>query len=282
MPPSDVARALLPARAPRLSFSGAEPVDIERALPVETPIAVVYAPTPYAVMMASPMDIEDFAHGFSLTEGIIESAADIRAIDVAPDQGGLRLTITLASDRLKTHLARARNMTGRTGCGVCGVEDINQLPFARRVPRSGKPLSVAAARRAVRALDALTPLGDLTRATHAAAWCDEAGDILFVREDVGRHNALDKLIGALMRAGVDAARGFVVVTSRCSFEMVEKTAALGAGAIVAISAPTSLAVECARAHGMTMLAVARADGALLFTDGAGVEHDLKLEGAPGA
>ena len=282
MPPNDVARAILPARATRLSFSGVEPSVIERDLPVETPIAIVYAPTPYAVMMASPMDIEDFAYGFSLTEGVIESAADIRAIDVAPDQGGLKLTITLASDRLKAHLARARNIAGRTGCGVCGVEDINQLPFARVKPRAGKPLSIAAARRAVRALDAMTPLGDLTRATHAAAWCDEAGDILFVREDVGRHNALDKLIGALMRGGVDTARGFVMVTSRCSFEMVEKAAALGARAIVAISAPTSLAVERARAHGMTMLAVARADGALLFTEGDGVEHDLTLEGAQGA
>ena len=258
MPPNDVARAILPARATRLSFSGVEPSVIERDLPVETPIAIVYAPTPYAVMMASPMDIEDFAYGFSLTEGVIESAADIRAIDVAPDQGGLKLTITLASDRLKAHLARARNIAGRTGCGVCGVEDINQLPFARVKPRAGKPLSIA------------------------AAWCDEAGDILFVREDVGRHNALDKLIGALMRGGVDTARGFVMVTSRCSFEMVEKAAALGARAIVAISAPTSLAVERARAHGMTMLAVARADGALLFTEGDGVEHDLTLEGAQGA
>jgi FdhD protein len=282
MPPNDVARAILPARATCLSFSGAAPQGVERALPVETPVAIVYAPTPYAVMMASPMDIEDFAYGFSLTEGVIETAADIRAIDVAPDERGLRLTITLASDRLKAHLARARNMAGRTGCGVCGVEDLDHLPFAPVVPRDCPPLSMAAARRAVRALDAMTPLGDLTRATHAAAWCDEAGEILFVREDVGRHNALDKLIGALMRGGVDPARGFVLVTSRCSFEMVEKTAALGARAIVAISAPTSLAVERARAHGMTMLAIARADGALLFTEGADVEHDLTLEGAPSA
>jgi len=131
------------------------------------------------------------------------------------------------------------------------------------------------------ALDSHLPLGDLTRATHGAAWCGPDGDILFAREDVGRHNALDKLIGALLRDGVKPADGFALITSRCSFEMVEKVAAFGARAIVAISAPTSLAIERATALGVALLAVARRDGAQLFTDRAGVHCDLTFEGATG-
>jgi FdhD protein len=282
MPPNEVARAVLPARVTRLSFSGDMAQGAERALPVETPVQIVYAPTPYAVMMASPLDLEDFAHGFSLTEGVIERAGDIRSVEIETDARGHRVVITLASDKLRTHMARARNLAGRTGCGVCGIEDIDQLPFARSRPAEGPPLRVSSIRRAIRSLDDHLPLGDLTRATHAAAWCDDAGDVKFTREDVGRHNALDKLIGTLMRAGVDPAHGFVVVTSRCSFEMVEKTAAFGARAIVAVSAPTSLALERARAHGMALVAVARADGALLFTDDDGIENDLTFEGARSA
>jgi FdhD protein len=278
MPLNESAPASLMARGARISFDGRVET-IDRALPIETPVQIVYAPTPYAVMMASPIDLEDFAYGFSLTEGVIERAGDIREIELTSDAQGVRLVVTLASDKLRTHMARARNLAGRTGCGVCGIADIDALPFAARRARVGARLRVSSARRAIHALDGHLPLGDLTRATHAAAWCDDDGAIVMVREDVGRHNALDKLIGALMRAGIDPAQGFALITSRCSFEMVEKTAAFGARAIVAISAPTSLAIERARAHGMTMLAVARADGALLFGDADGLDNDLAEEGA---
>ncbi len=281
MPRSDFPQAAGRARATRLGFDG-RVEEIERAVPIEAAVGIVFAPTPYAVMMASPVDLDDFAYGFSLTEGVIERASDIRSVEVESDARGFRVNIALASDKLRAHLSRARNLAGRTGCGVCGIEDIDQLPFAR--PRAGEnqPLSLAAARRAVLGLDARLPLGDLTRATHAAAWCDNAGDIVLVREDVGRHNALDKLIGALMRANADPANGFVVVTSRCSFEMVEKTAAFGARAIVAISAPTSLAIARAQAHGVALLAIARRDGATLFTGAAGVDNDLTVEEARSA
>ncbi len=281
MRPNDRRGATLRAPATRLGFDGSVEA-LARDVAVETPVGIVYAPTPYAAMMATPMDLEDFAFGFSLTEGVIERASDIRGVEIEHDPRGYRLNISLASDRLRAHMARARNLAGRTGCGVCGVADIDALPFARAPAPPGPPLSLAAARRAVLALDGRTPLGHLTRATHAAAWCGADGDILLVREDVGRHNALDKLIGALMRAGADAADGFVLVTSRCSFEMVEKTACFGARAIVAISAPTSLALERARALGIALLAVARDDGTLLFTDAAGVDNDLIPQGAKSA
>jgi FdhD protein len=278
MPPNE---ASIVAPATRVAFAGGA-APVARPVPVEAAVGIVYAPTPYAVMMASPVDLEDFAYGFSLTEGVIERADDIRAVEVERVERGWRLVVTLAADRLRLQLSRARNMAGRTGCGVCGVEDLDALPFSPRRPRPGPPLALSAARRAIEGLDARLPLGDLTRATHGAAWCANSGVIEYVREDVGRHNALDKLIGALLRADVDPAGGFVLVTSRCSFEMVEKTAAFGARALVAVSAPTSLALERARAHGMTLLAVARADGALLFTDAAGVDNDLTLEGARSA
>ena len=278
---SDATKAAIKTHATRISFAG-EVAAVERALPIEVAVGIVYAPTPYAVMMASPIDLEDFAYGFSLTEGVIDSAHDIRSVEVEREDRGYRLIITLGADKLRAQFARTRNMSGRTGCGVCGIEDINALPFAPQRPRRGAPLALSAARRAIHSLDGRLPLGDLTRATHAAAWCDHTGAILHIREDVGRHNALDKLIGALMRSGVDAASGFIVITSRCSFEMVEKTAAFGARAIVAVSAPTSLALERAQTHGMTLLAVARADGALLFTDETGVENDLNFAGARSA
>ncbi len=279
MPRSDgLSKATSLAPAVKLGFDGR--VDaIHRALPVEAAVGIIYAPTPYAVMMASPVDLEDFVYGFSLTEGVITNAGDIRAVAIVNDPKGFKVSVTLAPDRLRTHLARGRNLAGRTGCGVCGIEDIDQLPFAPPRPRHSQRLSLRAAKRAIHNLDAHLPLGDATRATHAAAWCDKDGDIKTVREDVGRHNALDKLIGALLRSGADPAQGFIVITSRCSFEMVEKAAAFGVAALVSISAPTSLALERAHAHGMTLLAIARADGAMLFTDAAGVAQDLLLEGA---
>ncbi|MDP4023477.1 formate dehydrogenase accessory sulfurtransferase FdhD [Methylobacterium sp. NEAU 140] len=247
-----------------------------RALAVEAPVNLVYGSVPHAVMMATPGDLEDFAYGFSLTEGIVETADEIRAVRVEAAPEGLRLLVDLAPGRLREHLARKRAISGRTGCGICGIEDLADLPRAalREAPATRVPVGAIA--RALADLDAAQALGAETRAVHAAAWARRDGTLAAVREDVGRHNALDKLIGALMRAGADPADGFLIITSRCSFEMVEKAARLGAAMVVAISAPTSLALERARAHGLTLCAIARADTLTVFCGGE------RLDPAPSA
>ena len=254
----------VPVDAVRVGYGGQAARKLARDIAVETAINIVYAPVPYAVMMATPQDLQDFAIGFSLTEGIIDHADDIRSVKIETEERGLRLVVTLASDLLQRHLGRSRAMAGRTGCGLCGIDDLKNLPQAKTGGRVTKPVALASVHRALLALEADQPLNAATRAVHAAAYANAYGEILLVREDVGRHNALDKMIGAALRAGIDPPSGFVLVTSRCSFEMVEKTAIFGAGIIVAISAPTSLAVERAQAHGMGLMAVARPDSGLIF------------------
>jgi len=231
---------------------------------VEAPVNIVYGTMPYAVMMATPSDLEDFVAGFSLTEGIVRSVDEIRGITVAPQQNGIVVSLELAPGRFREHLARRRNLSGRTSCGLCGVEALADLPKAEARAATATPIAPAAIGAALGALERQQPLHRLTRSVHAAAWCDRNGAILAVREDVGRHNALDKLIGARVRAGHDASDGFVLVTSRASFEMVEKAAIFGAGALVSISAPTSLAIERANALGLTLVCIARADSATVF------------------
>jgi len=276
MPPSGPSNsdASLPAttrRVPTLvvAYDDPAPRPGERPLAVETPVNLVYGSVPYAVMMTTPADLEDFAYGFSLTEGIVATADEIRSASVEDGQGGLRLLIDLAPGRLREHLARKRAISGRTGCGVCGIDDLAALPLA--APRSGKgrdterDVTIGAVERALTALGERQALNRETRAVHGAAWARLDGTLVAVREDVGRHNALDKLIGALMRAGTDPDTGFLVITSRCSFEMAEKAAAFGASVLVAISAPTSLAVERARLHDMTLCAIARSDTLTVFS-----------------
>ncbi|WP_132249560.1 formate dehydrogenase accessory sulfurtransferase FdhD [Methylobacterium segetis] len=277
--PSPAAEPLLPDPAIRvptqvIAYEEAEPRNDARPLAVETPVNLVYGSVPYAVMMTSPSDLEDFAYGFSLTEGIVASAGEIRSARVEEGEGGLRLLVDLVPGRLREHLARKRAISGRTGCGVCGIDDLASLPVAepREAPRTR--VSMRAISAALTALGPAQTLNRETRAVHAAAWARLDGSLVAVREDVGRHNALDKLIGALIRTGTDPAEGFLVITSRCSFEMVEKAAHLGAAVLVAISAPTSLALDRAKLHGMTMCAIARSDTLTVFT---GAER-LILEG----
>lgn len=271
MPPSSEAPATIAVEASRLGFAEAglaagPPEVVEVA--VEVPVNIVYGSVPYAVMMASPGDLEDFVVGFSLTEGVIGRASDIRGVVLRHAAEGITAEVELVPERFRAHLARRRNLTGRTSCGLCGVETIDALPQALSGVRS-EPVSVPVIGLALLGLEGCQPMHRLTRAVHAAAWCDPAGRIVAVREDVGRHNALDKLIGARLRAerdlGAADRRGFVLVTSRASFEMVEKVAIFGAGTLVAISAPTSFAIDRAMALGVTLVAVARADGAVLFT-----------------
>lgn len=237
-----------------------------RAVAVETPIEIAYGGQPFAVMMGTPDDLEDFVFGFSLTEGIVESSAEIRAVEVERGEDAARVRVALSGDRMRAHLARRRAVAGRTGCGVCGVEDLEHLPRAR-VRAVSAPPAPQAVGAAVAALEAHQPLNALTRAVHAAAWCALDGSVLVVREDVGRHNALDKCIGALLRQG-EAAEGFFVVTSRCSYEMVAKASIFGAAALVCVSAPTSLALRAAQGAGLKLIVTARRDRALSFEGGA--------------
>jgi FdhD protein len=250
-----------------IAYDDPEPRSGTRPLAVEMPVNLVYGTVPYAVMMTTPADLVDFAYGFSLTEGIIAAADEIRSVHVEIDaaEGGMRLLVDLVPGRLREHLARKRAMSGRTGCGVCGIDDLGSLPRADAPLHGAGRVTVAAIQRALMAMGDAQVLNAETRAVHAAAWADLDGNLVALREDVGRHNGLDKLIGALIRRQTDPADGFVVITSRCSFEMVEKAASLGATVLVAISAPTSLAIDRARLHGMTLCAIARSDTLTVFT-----------------
>jgi FdhD protein len=256
-------------------FGKGEPDCSMRAIPSEVPVNFVYGGIPFAVMMASPSDLDDFAMGFSLTEGVIQAPDDIRGIRIEHEERGLRVAIDLTPDRLHEHLARRRVLSGRTGCGLCGIDDLNALPQARFRSGPAPSVSLGAIRAALGALDSEQVLNERTRAVHGAAWADMNGTLVCVREDVGRHNALDKLIGTLCRRGTKHDSGFVIVTSRCSFELVEKVAVFGARILVAISAPTSLALERARRLDMTLIAIARHDSVTVFH---GLERILSEDG----
>lgn len=230
----------------------------------ETPIALEFNGISHATMLATPADLEDFALGFSLTEGIIDSVADVRGIELVPQCDGIvvQLEISTACEvRLKT---RRRAMAGRTGCGLCGVETLPEV--LRDVPAvaDGSAISVTAVLAAMKAMRAKQSLHDITGATHAAGWANAAGEIIIAREDVGRHNALDKLIGALARAGIDATPGMVLVSSRASFEMVQKTASAGIGILAAVSAPTALAIRLADSANLALLGFLRHEDATIY------------------
>jgi FdhD protein len=273
LPNEDTALVLeaVDAQATVISFGNCEPVRSVRTVPSEVPVNLVYGGIPFAVMMATPSDLEDFAVGFSLTEGVIRAPDDIRGIRIETEERGLRIIIDLTPKRLHDHLARRRVLSGRTGCGLCGIDDLDALPRGRLRSGQAPNVSLASIQAALAALDGEQVLNERTHAVHGAAWAAMDGTLLCVREDVGRHNALDKLIGALCRAGTKSDSGFVIVTSRCSFELVEKVAAFGARTLVAISAPTSLALERARHLDITLVAIARHDSVTVFH---GVEHIL--------
>lgn len=223
----------------------------------ELPVALTYNRLAHVVMMLTPADLEDFALGFSLTEGIIASAAQLLSINVLPREGGLEAAMTIPEEWFDRLATQRRNLTGRTGCGLCGAERIEQ---ALRYPEPlGDTLRIshASVQRALEDLQRLQPLQSLTGATHAAAWCNQQGEMLLVREDVGRHNALDKLLGALARQAFNPAAGFVLISSRASYEMVYKTASMGVQLLVAVSAPTTLAIELAERCGLTLVGFAR-------------------------
>ena len=230
----------------------------------EVAVALTYNRTTHAVMMATPADLEDFAHGFSLAERIIDAAGDVAELEVVAAPRGLELRMWIAPARMAALERRRRYITGPTGCGLCGMDS---LADAMRAPPAVQPClrrwSAAEIAAAAASLAAEQHLNHATRAVHAAGfWRD---GLVAIREDVGRHNALDKLAGALLRSGEDPASGILVMTSRVSVELVQKAAVFGIGTMVAVSAPTTLAIRTADAAGITLAAIARADGFEVFT-----------------
>ncbi|MCD0417330.1 formate dehydrogenase accessory sulfurtransferase FdhD [Rubrivivax sp. JA1024] len=239
--------------------------DGARAIPEETPVAISYNGSTQAVMMATPADLEDFAIGFSLSEGVIEQPAQIDSLEVVPQDDGVELRMWLGGAIADKLQQRRRHIAGPTGCGLCGVESIAEAIRPVAVVGNGRSFSPRQIIAAIEALPPQQPLNVETRAVHAAAYFTPERGIVELREDVGRHNALDKLAGALARQRIDASAGIVLLTSRVSVEMVQKTAAIGAAVLVAVSAPTALAVRMAEAAGITLAAIARSDGFEIFT-----------------
>lgn len=230
----------------------------------EVPVALVFNGISHAVMMASPADLDDFALGFGLTEGLLADAGELLGVDVQVVAEGIEVQMEVAAAcewRLKE---RRRTLAGRTGCGLCGTDSLEQV---RRVLPAvpATQIHLAALARALRELRPHQPAQALTGASHAAAWCAPDGAVRLVREDIGRHNALDKLIGALVRAKVDPAAGFIAITSRASFEMVQKTAMAGVGVLAAVSAPTAMAIDTAQACGLALAGFVRGDDGVAYT-----------------
>ncbi|MBI1220652.1 MAG: formate dehydrogenase accessory sulfurtransferase FdhD [Rhodobacteraceae bacterium] len=237
-----------------------------RALPEETPVAIVYNGTTQAVMMATPDDLEDFAVGFSLTEHVITDPAQIERMEIVEHGPGIEARLWLTEDRAAAMTARRRAMAGPVGCGLCGIDSLEEaLHPVARVPASALRLTVNDVLAASEGLRAAQPLHDQTRAVHAAGFYRPGTGLMLSREDVGRHNALDKLIGAMLRGGIDATTGAIVLTSRVSVEMVQKCAVAGAPVLIAASAPTAHALRLAEGAGLTIAALVRDGGFSLFS-----------------
>ncbi len=237
------------------------------AIAEEVPIAMIYNGEPFSVMMATALDLEDFALGFSLSESLIPNADALISVEIRPRLEGIELAMTVTADARPSagHASRQRLLPGRSGCGLCGARTLED---AVRHPASVGPgpcIALRVLQKALHALRAYQPINAVTGSVHAAAWADASGTILLVREDVGRHNALDKLIGAMSRAGHDPEAGFLLITSRASYEMVTKAATAGITLLVAISAPTALAIHLAQSTGLTLIGFARPGRHVVYT-----------------
>ncbi len=254
----------------RIAFGGSQDGQRDRCIALEVPVALEYCGIGYAVMMATPVDLEEFAIGHAVAEGLVTSPADVSHVAAAELDGGWIVRAQLPVTARDAIFARARTRVSDSSCGLCGVDSIAEalrpLPQVTATIRTSRE----AVARALAALPEHQTLNNATGAVHSAAFCAPDGAIRFIREDVGRHNALDKLVGAMGLAGAAMAQGFVLLSARCSFELVEKTVRCGAPMLVTISAPTSLAVDRARAAGLTLCSLARADSMLLVNDPTGV------------
>ncbi|WP_186475916.1 formate dehydrogenase accessory sulfurtransferase FdhD [Variovorax atrisoli] len=246
---------LLPVRGVR----GGRPFDVQDWVAEEVPVALEYNGISHAVMLATPLDLEDFALGFSLGEGILDAAHELYAVEAEQSALGFTVHMQVSGAAFARLKQRRRSMAGRTGCGLCGTESLTQV--SREIPVLRDDVAVrferGAIARAMLQLPSQRTLQEATGAVHAAAWCSADGEVMWLREDVGRHNALDKLVGALAANEVDASAGFIAVTSRASFEMVQKAAMAGAPLLAAVSAPTSFAVATAQRAGLTLVGFVR-------------------------
>ncbi|WP_239538197.1 formate dehydrogenase accessory sulfurtransferase FdhD [Dyella mobilis] len=233
----------------------------------EVPVAMIYDDVPFAVMMVTPLDLEDFALGFSLSEGLISTSAELTSVEVHPRLEGVELAMRVASDKLAQRIGSSgeRLLPGRSGCGLCGARLLEDAVRHPAPVGPGPRIAPAALARALEALGAAQPVNSETGSVHAAAWVRVDGSIALVREDVGRHNALDKLIGAMVKAQIDPERGFLLVTSRASYEMVTKAASAGITLMAAISAPTALAIHLAESTRLTLIGFARAGSYVVYT-----------------
>lgn len=231
----------------------------------EVPVALTFNSIPHVVMLATPRDLTDLGRGFALTEALVAAPAEIRAAELKQEGDALEVALSIAQERLVELLARRRNLEGRTGCGVCGAETIAEAIRQPPPVSSGGTIAREKLAQALTELRGWQQLGASTGSLHAAAWVDWQGRILLVREDVGRHNALDKVIGALLARGVDRQDGFLIVTSRASYEMVLKAATAGVRLLVAVSAPTALAVRLAGDANLTLVGFARETQQVVYT-----------------
>ncbi len=230
----------------------------------EVPVALVYHGVPHVVMLATPANLEDFAVGFTLSEGLVASPDEIREVEVTQGAEAIDVRVTVAWERFSELLHRRRNLTGRTGCGLCGAETAEDAIREPAPVGPGPSVTIQELHAAIEELGSLQPINALTGSVHAAAWVVPGKGIRLVREDVGRHNALDKAIGALVREGADFSAGFMLITSRASYEMVQKSATVGISFLAALSAPTAFAVRLASKAGLTLVAFARRDKHVVY------------------
>ena len=240
-----------------LRWDGGYGAPVSDQVAEEWPVAFRYQGVPHVVMLASPRDLEDLAVGFTLTEAIVGHPSEIRAVSAVCAEGALEVQLTIAPERFSKLLERQRNLTGRTGCGMCGAETVDDAIRTPPALVGGRSLTALDVQQAIQSLAAGQPLNSQTGSIHAAGWALPGIGVVLVREDVGRHNALDKLIGALVRRGEDLTKGFVVISSRASYELVQKVATVGITTLVAVSAPTGFAIRSAERFGVTLVGFAR-------------------------
>jgi FdhD protein len=238
----------------------------------EVPVVLVYNTIPHVVMLATPLNLEDFALGFSLTEDIIKHPSELQSIRVFQRSKGVEVRMTIPEARFQNLSGKGKNMTGRTGCGLCGATTLEQAVRPPRTVGQGLVLEASQLTAALSQMQQQQSLNQLTGAVHAAAWLEPERGVVTVREDVGRHNALDKLIGSLAKANCHFDGGWLVVTSRASYEMVQKASSVGITLLAAVSAPTALAIQLAEQCGITLVGFARNDNHVIYTHPHRLQH----------